>query len=92
MADNQPTDIDPSDARPQWPVPEDAEAFQDRLVHLQVAATEAYEALSEAASQLTKQAQAVYAASQDVVRGHPAAYTLGAFALGVVLGMLSARD
>jgi ElaB/YqjD/DUF883 family membrane-anchored ribosome-binding protein len=64
----------------------------DPLEQLQAAASESYEKLAEAATQLTDQAREVYAASEEYVRQYPGSYVLGAFALGCLLGVLLGRD
>lgn len=55
-------------------------------------ATEYLEKLTEAATRLTEQARNVYSASQDYARDHPMGLIAGAFALGVLLGVLLDRD
>ncbi len=84
MAEEQTTSSDPAtDAGTQ---------LQDPLQRLQFAAAEAYEKLTETATQLTDQARGVYETSQESVRQYPAGFVLGAFALGCFLGALLGRD
>ncbi len=71
---------------------DDVEALFDEGAHrLELAAAEAFDRLSEAATQLAGQARHVYNTTQDYVRRHPGGPLLGALAFGVVLGVLLSR-
>ncbi len=82
----EPEAAPPTDAGP------DGADLQDRLQQLQFAAAESYDKLAETATQLTEQARAVYATSQDTVRQNPFGFVVGAFALGCVIGVLLGQD
>jgi ElaB/YqjD/DUF883 family membrane-anchored ribosome-binding protein len=68
-----------------------SEARAATIESVQQAATEYYQKLAESAGQLTEQARELYDASHTYVRDHPGASLVGAFAVGVLIGWLSAR-
>lgn len=56
------------------------------------AAVGLYGQLADAANQVTQQAQAVLSTARAYVKSHPNPFLGGAFALGLVVGLLTGRD
>lgn len=56
------------------------------------AAGEYYERLAETALRLSAQAEEAYVSGRTLIRSHPGATVLGAFAVGIVIGLLSNRE
>lgn len=65
--------------------PADAAAVEEAAVGL-------YGQLTDAADQVTQQAQAVLSTARAYVKAHPSPFLGGAFALGLVVGLLTGRD
>ncbi len=74
-------------APPSWRVD-----LEENLRDLEAAATEQFEKLTETANQLNLHARKLYETGQGYTRDHPAPVLGGAFALGILVGMLTARD
>ena len=66
--------------------------LEESLAELRATASEYYEKLGETAAQLSEQASTVYDTGRGYVREYPGSSLLGAFAVGVLLGLLTGRD
>lgn len=62
------------------------------LDELRRSAAEAYHLLSDATSELSERLSEAYDAGRAFVRDNPLGAVVGAFATGIVLGMLSSKD
>lgn len=68
-----------------------AEALEQGLADLQGLADEYYGRLADTAAKLNTQAGALYKDGVGYVRSHPGGTFMGAFALGVLFGVLMGR-
>lgn len=75
--------------------PPESEPTEEELAELdelQAAVEDAYARLGETALELTDRLSEAYAAGRAFVRDNPASTVAGAFAVGIVLGLLSSDD
>ncbi len=59
---------------------------------MQAAVENAYDRLGEAATELTERLTDAYSAGRAFVRDNPASTVAGAFAVGIVLGLIASDD
>lgn len=89
------TEVEPTEPLAAGGTREQQEAMRllnENLQNLQQLATAYYEKVGETASELGRQATQVYDSSRGLVRQNPGGSVLGAFAVGVILGVLSSRS
>ena len=67
-------------------------ATPEQVAHLQALASEYYGKLTETAESLNQEVRSLYGTASGYLRGHRSSTVLGAFALGVLFGLLSGRD
>lgn len=68
------------------------EDLRAELARLQSVGAEYYQRLTETASKLNRQVAGFYDEGRGYVRSHPGGTFLGAFAVGVIIGVLLGRD
>lgn len=75
--------------------PPESEPTEEELAEmdeLQAAVENAYDRLGEAATELTERLTDAYSAGRAFVRDNPASTVAGAFAVGIVLGLIASDD